>query len=157
MEMTVIFPGGSRVDAAYGDFVVRTDQPVHRGGGGTAPAPFDYFIASLATCAGFYVLNFLRRRDLSVDDARLTLRTVKDPEGGRLSKITIRVDLPETFPEKYRKAILNAVNLCNVKRHLMDPPRMETVVEIGGKVVATEESGGPDPERHQVAAVDPTA
>ena len=138
MEMTVAFPGGSRVDAAYGEFVIRTDQPVHTGGGGTAPAPFDYFIASLGTCAGLYVLNFLKRRDLPVDDARLTVRTVKDPDGGQLSSVTIRVDLPETFPEKYRKAILNAVNLCNVKRLLTDPPRIETIVEIGGQVAAVD-------------------
>jgi ribosomal protein S12 methylthiotransferase accessory factor len=138
MEMTVAFPGGSRVDAAYGEFVIRTDQPVQTGGGGTAPAPFDYFIASLGTCAGLYVLNFLRLRDLPVDDARLTVRTVKDPDGKRLSSITIRVDMPETFPEKYRKAILNAVNLCNVKRLLTDPPRIETIVEIGGQVVAAD-------------------
>ena len=138
MEMTVAFPGGSRVDAAYGEFVIRTDQPVHTGGGGTAPAPFDYFIASLGTCAGLYVLNFLRLRDLPVDDARLTVRTVKDPDGGQLRSVTIRVDLPATFPEKYRNAILKAVNLCSVKRLLTDPPRIETIVEIGGQVAAVD-------------------
>jgi len=138
MEMTVAFPGGSRVDAAYGEFVIRTDQPVHTGGGGTAPAPFDYFIASLGTCAGLYVLNFLERRGLSADDARLTIRTVKDPDGGQLRSVTIRVDLPATFPEKYRNAILKAVNLCSVKRLLTDPPRIETIVEIGGQVAAVD-------------------
>ena len=95
-------------------------------------------LPTLGTCAGLYVLNFLRLRDLPVDDARLTVRTVKDPDGKRLSSITIRVDMPETFPEKYRKAILNAVNLCNVKRLLTDPPRIETIVEIGGQVVAAD-------------------
>jgi putative redox protein len=139
MEMTVTFPGGSRVDAAFGDFVIRTDQPKRRGGEGTAPAPFDHFIASLATCAGLYVLDFLKRRDLPVDDVRLTVRTLTDRERGMLDSVTIHVSLPGSFPEKYRQAIVRAVDLCSVKRHLFEPPRFETVVEIGGKVDATGE------------------
>ena len=62
-EMRVTFPGGKKVDAEYKGFVIRTDQPVHQGGEGTAPAPFDLFLASIATCAGIYVLSFCQNRD----------------------------------------------------------------------------------------------
>jgi ribosomal protein S12 methylthiotransferase accessory factor len=146
MNMRISFPGGSRVDAEIRGFVVRTDQPAHAGGGGTAPAPFDYFIASLGTCAGLYVKSFLERRDLPTENVSLTVETVKDPERGMLSDVTIRVSLPESFPLKYRSAILSAVNACPVKRHLLQPPRMKTVVEIGGRIAAESESVVPAPD-----------
>jgi ribosomal protein S12 methylthiotransferase accessory factor len=136
MEMRISLPGGARVDAAYKGFVISTDQPARLGGTNAAPAPFDYFLASLGTCAGFYVLSFLERRDLSTQDVALTLSTVKDPESHMLSQITIKVILPESFPEKYRKAIVNAVNQCSVKKHLLEPPRFNTVVEIGEREAA---------------------
>jgi putative redox protein len=62
-EIKVTFPGGLRVDAEYKGFVIKTDQPVKHGGSGTAPAPFDLFLASIAACAGFYVVAFCRERD----------------------------------------------------------------------------------------------
>lgn len=130
MDMTIHFPGNSRVDASFGEFVVKTDQPQRAGGEGQYPAPFDYFLASLGSCAGVYVLNFLRQRNLPTDKARLTLHTVRGSEPGLLSEIHIRVSLPEAVPRKYHRAIQNAVNLCAVKRHLASPPRIETVVEI---------------------------
>ena len=61
-EIRVTLPGGSRVDAQYRGFTMATDQPVHDGGTNTAPAPFDLFLGSLATCAGYYVLAFCRER-----------------------------------------------------------------------------------------------
>ncbi len=136
MEMRISLPGGARVDAAYKGFVIRTDQPVHLGGANAAPAPFDYFLASLGTCAGFYVLSFLERRGLPTEDVILTVSTVKDPERHMVSEITIKIFLPESFPEKYRRAIVNAVDQCSVKKHLLEPPRFNTVLEIGEREAA---------------------
>ena len=61
-EIKVTFPGGLRVDAEYKGFVVKTDQPVHQGGEGTASSPFDLFLISIATCAGFYAVAFCKER-----------------------------------------------------------------------------------------------
>ena len=136
MEMRISLPGGARVDAAYKGFVIRTDQPVHLGGANAAPAPFDYFLASLGTCAGFYVLSFLERRGLPTEDVILTVSPVKDPERHMVSEITIKIFLPESFPEKYRGAIVNAVDQCSVKKHLLEPPRFNTVLEFGEREAA---------------------
>ena len=68
--MTVGFPGGKRVDASYGGFEIRTDQCVDSGGEGSAPEPYDYFLASLATCAGIYVLGFCQKRDIPYEGRR---------------------------------------------------------------------------------------
>lgn len=71
MEMTVSFPGGARVDAQFGSYTVQTDQPPHAGGEGSAPAPFSLFLASIATCAGVYVLGFCRQRGLPTEGIRI--------------------------------------------------------------------------------------
>lgn len=132
MEMSIGFPGGSRVNAEYKGFVIETDQPVHAGGDNSAPAPFDYFLASIGTCAGIYVLEFLTHRGLPTRDVRLTLSTTKHPDTRRVSQVNITVEVPDAFPGKYERAIINAVNLCSVKKHILEPPVFNTsVTRIG--------------------------
>jgi len=122
------FPGGLRVDAAVRGFRVSTDQPATVGGTDTAPSPFDLFLASMATCAGYYAQQFCRQRELPTEGLALALEPHRDPETGRLEEIRVEVELPEDFPEKYRAAIVRAVDRCAVKRVLLDPPRLTTVV-----------------------------
>jgi ribosomal protein S12 methylthiotransferase accessory factor len=136
MEMKVTLPEGTRVDAEYKSFLIRTDQPERKGGTGSAPAPFDYFIASIATCAGIYVLDFFKQRELSTEGLELTVSTVKDRERRRLSEIVIKLSLPPWFPEKYEAAIVRAVDLCSVKKHILEPPAFKTIVVIGGRAAA---------------------
>lgn len=131
MDMEVFFPGNKKVHARYKDFIIETDQPVKSGGDGTAPAPFDLFLASLATCAGIYVLSFLRQRELPTEGAGLVLRPERDPETKMLKKISLEIKLPAGFPEKYREAVIRAADQCAVKRHLDNPPAFETYVTIG--------------------------
>jgi ribosomal protein S12 methylthiotransferase accessory factor len=131
MTLLVTFPGGLRVDAALKGFVVHTDQPAPDGDG-SAPTPFDYFLASVGTCAGFYVASFLRQRQLPLKEVALALETEKNPATQLVGKIRLTVRLPAGFPEKYRPAILRAVDQCTVKRHLAEPPAFETVLEVAG-------------------------
>jgi len=135
-DMQIGFPGGSRVQAQYKGFTIDTDQPAHGGGGGSAPAPFDYFIASIGTCAGFYVLKFLEQRSLPTEGVRVTLSTKKDRERKRISDVVVRIELPDEFPQKYRQALMRAVDLCSVKQHVLEPPRFTTEVSIGCEVAA---------------------
>jgi putative redox protein len=122
MEMTVTFPGNLKVDAEYEGFTIRTDQPVTAGGDESAPAPFSLFLASIGTCAGIYLLSFLKQRGLDTQHAGVTMRTVKDPETGLIGTIELDLNLPDDFPEKYNAAVVRAVELCAVKRHLIHPP-----------------------------------
>jgi len=135
MEMQVSFPENLKVVADFGGFTVETDQPVEAGGDGAAPAPFSLFIASIATCAGIYVLQFLKTRGVDPSGAGLSLRTVRDWETGLVGEIEIDVQLPEGFPEKYRRAIVKAVDQCAVKRHLADPPEFTVRTMIEGEEV----------------------
>ena len=129
MALEVTFPGGVAVDVHYRGHTIHTDQPEKAGGGGTGPSPFDLFLASIAACAGFFALRFCQERDISTEGLGVTVDLERDPERHRVSKIKIRVGLPDGFPEKYRKAILRAVDQCAVKRHIVEPPAFELTAE----------------------------
>lgn len=124
MEINVTFPGGKKVNAEIGGRVIPTDQPVEEGGEGSAPTPFEYFLASLGTCAGIYVLSFCQQRDIATEGLALKQRAEYVVSEGkkRLAKVVIEIDLPEGFPDKYKGAIEKAAGLCAVKKALMDPP-----------------------------------
>jgi ribosomal protein S12 methylthiotransferase accessory factor len=125
MGIEIEFPGGVAVDAQIKGFTVHTDQPKANGGANAAPSPFDLFLASLGTCAGFFALRFCQQRDLDTAGLRFTLDTERDPEAHRVSRVRIAIHLPEGFPEKYRKAIVRATDQCSVKRHILEPPAFE--------------------------------
>jgi len=131
MDLEVFFPGKKKVHVRYKGFVIETDQPERAGGDGTAPAPFDLFLASLAACSGVYVLSFLQQRGLSTEGAGLIVRPERDPETKMVTRVVTEVKLPADFPDKYRDAILRAVDQCTVKRHIQNPPAFETVLTIG--------------------------
>lgn len=132
MQMEISFPGGARVDAAFKEFVVQTDQPPYAGGEGSAPTPFALFLASLGTCAGIYVLNFCRQRDLPTDGIRLRQSTEVDPETRLVKRVNLDIDLPPDFPERYAPALIRSAELCAVKKHLERPPEFSVQTHIGG-------------------------
>jgi putative redox protein len=125
MEITVDFPGGSRVDARIGNFIVRTDQPQAVGGENSAPSPFELFLASLATCAGYYVLGFCRMRGISAEGIRVTQRMERHAATKMVAKITVDIQLPPEFPKQYVPAVVRAAESCLVKKHLESPPAFE--------------------------------
>jgi putative redox protein len=123
----ITFPGGVQVNAQYEDFVIPTDQPEQNGGQNSAPAPFDLFLASLGTCAGFYALRFCQERKLSTTGMRLELTNEHNAETNRLEKVKMVLHVPEDFPEKYRRVVLRAMNQCSVKKAILDPPEIEVL------------------------------
>ena len=132
MDMIVTFPGNKKVDAEYKGFTIRTDQPVHGGGDNTEPAPFDLFLASIGTCCGIYVVYFCEKRGIPLDNIRIVQRTERNREKRMIEKITIDIEVPPDFPEKYHAALVHSVDLCAVKRHMVDPPAFEIkTVEAG--------------------------
>ena len=128
MEMKISFPGGKKIDADYKGFTIKTDQPIREGGEGTAPEPFSLFIASIGTCTGVYVLSFCQKRNISTDNISLMLKLEKNRETHMIEKISIEIQVPEDFPENYKKAIVKTANLCTVKKHLDNPPEIDISV-----------------------------
>ena len=129
-DIEVTFPGGKRVDARVGEYIVRTDQPVSAGGEGSAVAPFDLFLASIATCAGIYVLGFCQARSLPTEGIRLREHVVYD-EATKLPKhVHLDVVLPASFPEKYRAAVVRAAEGCKVKKTIAAQPTIDVGIAV---------------------------
>ena len=118
----VSFPGGKKIDAKIGDVEIKTDQSVLAGGEGSAPEPFQLFLASLATCAGIYASEFCNARDIDTDGMSLRMICDFDRDVKRYVNMTFELTLPKGFPEKYQGGIKRAIDLCTVKRHMTDPP-----------------------------------
>ncbi len=117
-DIILEFPGGKRVDALLEGRRIRTDQPVGLGGEDSAPAPYDLFLASLATCAGLYVLGFLSARNLSTEGIAIRQHTDFDEVTHLARKVTLEIELPPTFPEKYRASVARVAEGCKVKKTL---------------------------------------
>jgi putative redox protein len=118
----VTFPGGKKVQAEYRGFVIQTDQSTASGGEGSAPSPFDLFLASLGTCTGYYVLAFCQKRDIPTDDIGLSMTLSRNDDRHLIERIEIAIHLPESFPERYVDACVKSAEQCAVKRHLHEPP-----------------------------------
>jgi ribosomal protein S12 methylthiotransferase accessory factor len=122
MRIETSFEGGLRVVAGIRGHRVATDQPASAGGADSAPSPFDLFLAALATCAGFYALQFCRKRGIDPSGLAVAVEVDKEPGTGRLRELSFEVSPPAALPEKYREALLRAVDQCAVKRVLEAPP-----------------------------------
>jgi ribosomal protein S12 methylthiotransferase accessory factor len=130
MEMTVDFPGGDRVDAHFGPYTVMTDQSGPHGEPGSAPSPFSLFLASIATCAGIYVLGFCRQRNLPTDGLKITQRSDRNPLTGMIESVVIEIQTPPSFPEKYLPSLIRSAELCAVKKHIETPPAFKVLTKV---------------------------
>lgn len=123
MDLIISFPGGARVDAHVGGHVIETDQPLRDGGQDSAPTPFVLFLASIGTCAGIYVLNFCKQREIPTEGIRVVQRLHRNAETRMFEQIDLDIEVPPEFPAKYYDALVRAANQCTVKKHLEHPPR----------------------------------
>ena len=126
MKIDITFEGGKKVAATFENGMkMMTDQSVENGGEGSHPEPYASFLGAIGTCAGIYVLEFCNARKIPADKVSLTqnVEFELDQNGkNRLVKVGMTVNLPQDFPERYRKAIVKAAELCSVKKAIMNPP-----------------------------------
>ena len=143
MDIRVTFPGGKRVDAALGGYHLTTDQSAEHGGEGSAPEPFELFLASLATCAGAYVSGFCQARGIPTSEIVLVQHHQFDQVTHRLERVDIEIVLPPTFPEKYLAAIERAAGSCKVKKTLIAPPEIAVVARIAAVPAGPTDTASP--------------
>ena len=126
-NIEVTFDGGKVITAHINGHEIRTDQPLDNGGGNTAPAPFELFLASIGTCAGIYVKSFCDRRQIPTDGIKI-IQTMEFDEIKKVpGVISIDIQLPSGFPEKYREAVVNAAELCLVKKTISSQPEFKVI------------------------------
>ncbi len=127
--MEISFEGKKKVNAEFNGQIIATDQPLQAGGEGTAPAPFTLFLASIGTCAGIYVKSFCDQWNISIEEIFITQKMNYNYKTRLIDQIELKLHLPGNFPEKYKPAVIKAVNLCAVKEHLNNPPEIEVKIQ----------------------------
>jgi len=129
MEMMIDFPGGARVDAHFGPYTVRTDQPAP-GFTPADPTPFALFLASLGTCAGIYVLGFCSQRGLPTEGIRIVQRVSSNRMTGKVENVELEIQVPPEFPEKYYPALVRSAEQCKVKQLIEDQPTFDVHTKV---------------------------
>ncbi|QKZ04742.1 OsmC domain/YcaO domain-containing protein [Pseudomonas eucalypticola] len=127
MEIKVNFLDNLRLEAKFDDFTVVADQPIRYKGDGSAPGPFDYFLASSALCAAYFVKLYCQTRNISTDNIRLSQNNIVDPENRYNQIFKIQVELPADISAKDRQGILRSIDRCTVKKVVQTGP--EFVIE----------------------------
>ncbi|EPC04004.1 hypothetical protein L861_01490 [Litchfieldella anticariensis FP35 = DSM 16096] len=132
MEIKVNFLENLRLEAKFDDFTVITDQPIRYKGDGSAPSPFDYFLASSALCAAYFVRVYCLTRDIPTENIRLSQNNIVDPENRYNQIFKIQVELPEDISPKDREGILRSIDRCTVKKVVQTGPefQIETVENL---------------------------
>ena len=132
MEIKVNFLDNLRLEAKFDDFTVTADQPIRYKGDGSAPSPFDYFLASSALCAAYFVKVYCKARDISTDNIRLSQNNIVDPEDRYNQIFQIQVELPDDISDKDRQGILRSIDRCTVKKVVQTGPefKIETVENL---------------------------
>ncbi|WP_353138394.1 OsmC domain/YcaO domain-containing protein [Limnohabitans sp.] len=128
MEIKVNFLDKLRLEAKFDDFTVIADQPIRYKGDGSAPGPFDYFLASSALCAAYFVKLYCDTRNISTENIRLSQNNIVDPENRYQQIFKIQVELPADIQEVDRRGILNSIERCTVKKVVQAGP--EFVIEV---------------------------
>jgi len=127
MEIKVNFLDNLRLEAKFDDFTVVADQPIRYKGDGSAPGPFDYFLASSALCAAYFVKLYCETRNIPTDNIRLSQNNIVDPENRYNQIFKIQVELPADISDKDRQGILRSIDRCTVKKVVQAGP--EFVIE----------------------------
>ncbi|BAP43204.1 TIGR03549 family protein [Pseudomonas sp. StFLB209] len=127
MEIKVNFLDNLRLEAKFDDFTVIADQPIRYKGDGSAPGPFDYFLASSALCAAYFVKLYCQTRDIPTENIRLSQNNIVDPENRYNQIFKIQVELPADISEKDRLGILRSIDRCTVKKVVQAGP--EFIIE----------------------------
>lgn len=132
MEIKVNFLDNLRIEAKFDDFSVIADQPIRYKGDGSAPSPFDYFLASSALCAAYFIKVYCNSRDISTEGIRLSQNNIVDPEDRYNQIFQIQVEIPEHISDKDRLGILRSVERCTVKKVIQTGPefKIETVENL---------------------------
>ena len=130
MKIEVSFEGNQKVNANVNGHIIKTDQPIANGGEGSAPTPFELFLASLATCAGIYIKGFCDNRNLPTDNIKIIQEVIHNKETQMVSNINVEIQVPSDFPENYRDALVAVASKCKVKKHLMNPPEFSIFTSV---------------------------
>lgn len=124
-EIKIEFGAGKKLSAVSDNYCIDVDMPVSEGGEGFAPEPTHLFLTSLGTCAAHYARMFCETKSLPIKGLGVKIRYKFNEETKLIYKVTYELSIPDGFPEKYKAALLRALDLCPIKKLLMSPPAFQ--------------------------------
>ncbi len=127
MELKVTLEGGKKVSTQIGNHRIMTDQPEKNGGGNSAPAPYDLFLASIGTCAGFYIQAYCENKKIDTSGIEISLSVTRDDKKAINGFITT-IHVPDSMPAKLHNALAKVASQCAVKKTIMSGP--EFIVKV---------------------------
>lgn len=132
MEIKVNYLDNLRLEALFDDFNVVSDQPIRYKGDGSAPGPFDYFLASSAMCAAYFVKVYCNARDIPTHNIRLSQNNIVDPENRYKQTFKILLEVPDDISDKDKEGMVRSIDRCTVKRTIQNNPDfiIETVSSL---------------------------
>ncbi len=128
MRIEVAMLEGQKLEASFGEHKIISDQSENQGGNAEHPEPFDYFLASMPLCAAFYIRKFCEQREISTDGIVLVQNNTNEGDDKYKKSFNIDVTLPDSFPEKYKKALIASANTCTVKKVIQAMPQFNIQV-----------------------------
>ena len=134
MQINTRFLDNLKIEALFDDYHLIADQPIRYKGNGTAPGPFDYFLASSVMCAAYFVKVYCLARNIPTEDIKISQNNIVDPENRYKQIFHIEVELPESISEHDREGILKSIDRCTVKKVIQQGPEFKIeIVDVLGK------------------------
>lgn len=130
MELLITLEGGKKVATTIGNHHILTDQPEKSGGSDSAPAPFDLFVASIGTCAGFYVQSYCQNKGIDPSGIEIKLETRHNPETKAITAFVTTLLLPPSIPEHLHQPLIRVAEQCAVKKVIMSGPEFIVTAEV---------------------------
>ncbi len=134
MQIKVNFLENLKLEAKFDDFTVLTDQPIRYKGDGSAPGPFDYFLASTALCAAYFVKVYCIARNIPTKDISLIQNNVLDPENRYKQSFNMHLHMPDAISDHHKDGILKSIERCTVKRVVQNLPEFNIKVTSGDPI-----------------------
>jgi len=128
MEIKINFTGNKKMDAVFDKYVIKCDQPLDNDGDASAPSPYDYFLASTALCAGYFVKAYCDSRNLAVEGIKLSQNNDRDTQNKYKQIIDLQIQFPESFSQKDKDGIVRAIQGCSVKKTIQEVPEFKISV-----------------------------
>ncbi len=128
MEIKVNYLDNLRLEAKFDDFTVISDQPIRYKGDGSAPGPFDYFLASSAMCAAYFARVYCISRDIPTENIKLSQNNIIDPENRYKQTLQLQLELPTDISDKHRRGILRSIDRCTVKKAIQTGIEFKTEI-----------------------------
>lgn len=158
MQINVRYLDNLKLEASFDDYTILSDQPVRYKGDGTAPGPYDYFLASSAMCAAYFVKVYCNTRGISTDGIQVIQNNVVDPENRYHQDLILQIELPDSISEKDKKGILAAMDRCTVKRVIQNSPKftIDAIESLNQEASLDYEEFSPEDFKTQILGKDCT-